>query len=142
MRRLLSEMFYDQGLLSLPGSEADNRLPGPAKEQLSGLRTEFERVKKEFDAIQVLTAHSLMEGQGHDLKIYLQGNPAKPGNVVPRSMPVVFTGGERKPLVTKGSGRAELAAAIASRDNPLTARVIVNRVWRGSFRLRIGAHTQ
>jgi hypothetical protein len=93
----------------------------------------LERVKKEFDAVHVLMAHSLIDGQGRDLAIYLQGNPTKLGNVAPRSMPVVFTGGERKPLPTKGSGRADLAAAIASRDNPLTARVIVNRVWRSHF---------
>lgn len=130
---LLSELFYDQGLLALPGSEADKRLPEPATQQLVQLRTEFDRRKKESDGIQVHMAHSLMDGQGRDLKIYLQGNPTKPGDVAPRSMPVVFTGGERKPLAAKGSGRAELATAITSRDNPLTARVIVNRVWRGHF---------
>ena len=131
--RLLSELFYDQGLLALPGSDADGRLPEPAMQRLAELRVELERVKKDFDAIHVLMAHSLMDGPGRDLAIYLQGNPTKLGDVAPRSMPVVFTGGERKPLPTKGSGRAELAAAIASRDNPLTARVIVNRVWRSHF---------
>jgi Protein of unknown function (DUF1553)/Protein of unknown function (DUF1549)/Planctomycete cytochrome C len=131
--RLLSEFFADQGLLAIPGNEVDKRLAESAAQQLKQLRDEQERLKKAAAAIQVLTAHSLMEGQGRDLKIYLQGNPTKQGDVAPRSMPVVFTGGERKPLATTGSGRAELAAAIASRDNPLTARVIVNRVWRGHF---------
>lgn len=131
--QFLSELFYDQGLLALPGTEADSRLPDVPRQQLAALRMELDRRKKAFDGIQVLTAHSLMETPGRDLKIYLQGNPARQGDVVPRSMPVVFTGGERKPLATKGSGRAELAAAIASRDNPLTARVIVNRIWRGHF---------
>ena len=131
--RLLSELLYDQGLFALPSSEADVRLAEPAKQQLSELRTKLDRVKKDFDAVQVLTAHSLMEGQGRDLPIYLQGNPTKKGEVAPRSMPVVFTEGVRKPLPTKGSGRAELAAAMTSRDNPLTARVIVNRVWRSHF---------
>src|SRR5207249_10664632 len=35
--------------------------------------------------------------------------------------------------ITQGSGRRELAAWIASRENPLTARVIVNRVWQWHF---------
>jgi hypothetical protein len=131
--QLLSEMLYDQGLLALPGSEADKRLPEQATQQLTQLRTEQDRLKKESDAIKIATAHSLMETTGRDLKIYLQGNPAKQGDVAVRSMPAVLTGGERKPLSGKGSGRAELAQAIASRDNPLTARVIVNRVWRGHF---------
>lgn len=130
---LLSEMFYDQGLLALPGNEADKRLPEPAMQTLSQLRGEQDRLKKESDAIRVATAHSLMDTKGRDLKIYLQGNPTKPGDVAPRSVPAVLTGGEKKPFGSKGSGRAELAEAIASRDNPLTARVIVNRVWRGHF---------
>src|SRR5262249_37885989 len=41
-------------------------------------------------------------------------------------------GGEGKPF-TKGSGRLELAEAIASANNPLTARVLVNRVWQHHF---------
>lgn len=130
---LLSEMLYDQGLLALPGNEIDKKLPEPALQQLAALRTEQDRLKKESDGIQVAMAHSLTDGAGRDLKVYLQGNPKKLGDTAPRSMPVVFSGGERRPISSKGSGRAELAQAIVSRDNPLTARVIVNRVWRSHF---------
>jgi hypothetical protein len=130
---LLSEMLYDQGLLALPGSEADQRLTEPAISQLKELRAEQARLKQLADAIKVPMAHSLTETSGRDLKIYLQGNPTKLGDVAPRSLPMVLTGGTRQPISTKGSGRAELAQGIASRDNPLTARVIVNRIWRGHF---------
>src|SRR5206468_2927747 len=37
------------------------------------------------------------------------------------------------PSASKGSGRLELAQAIASKDNPLTARVMVNRIWKHHF---------
>lgn len=131
--QLLSNLLYDQGLLALPGSDADKRLPEAAAKELTQLRAEQDRLKKEFDSIQVAMAHALAETPGRDLKIYLQGNPARQGDVAPRSLPVVLTGGQRKPMGAKGSGRAELAQAIASRDNPLTARVIVNRIWRGHF---------
>jgi hypothetical protein len=40
---------------------------------------------------------------------------------------------ETAPAFTQGSGRLELANAIASKDNPLTARVIVNRIWQHHF---------
>ena len=64
--------------------------------------------------------------------ILLRGNPATPGAAVPRQFLVAVLGDTRKPF-TKGSGRLELADVIASRDNPLTARVIVNRVWMYHF---------
>ena len=51
---------------------------------------------------------------------------------MPRQFPAVLSPDDRKPF-TDGSGRLELARAIASKDNPLTARVIVNRVWQYHF---------
>src|SRR6185369_17430823 len=50
------------------------------------------------------------------------------GPVAERRFLTILSEGEPKPF-SEGSGRAELAAAIASRENPLTARVLVNRVW-------------
>jgi hypothetical protein len=64
--------------------------------------------------------------------VFLRGNPNNPGPRVPRRMPAVVAGPDRKPF-TDGSGRLELARAIASPDNPLTARVFVNRVWAYHF---------
>ncbi|HLW68140.1 MAG TPA: DUF1549 and DUF1553 domain-containing protein [Gemmataceae bacterium] len=67
-----------------------------------------------------------------DPHIFLRGNPSNPGPKVPRQFLACVSGAERKPF-TKGSGRLELAKAIASKDNPLTARVLVNRVWQHHF---------
>src|SRR5207253_6986179 len=64
--------------------------------------------------------------------VYLRGNPNNRGPQVPRQAPEVIAGPNRKPF-TQGSGRLELAKAIASPENPLTARVMVNRVWLGHF---------
>ncbi len=64
--------------------------------------------------------------------VFLRGNPNNRGPHVPRRMPAVVAGPHRKPF-TDGSGRMELAKAIASKDNPLTARVFVNRVWGHHF---------
>jgi hypothetical protein len=67
-----------------------------------------------------------------DVPIHVRGSYTRLGEVVPRRFPVFFAGQEQ-PRIEKGSGRAELARWVASKDNPLTARVIVNRVWQWHF---------
>ncbi len=64
--------------------------------------------------------------------VFLRGNPGNRGENVPRRYLEVIAGEQRKPF-TQGSGRLELSRAIASKANPLTARVMVNRVWMEHF---------
>lgn len=65
-------------------------------------------------------------------RILLRGNPLTPGAAVPRQFLEILSGKNRRPF-TIGSGRLELARAIIAPENPLTARVIVNRVWAHHF---------
>ncbi|MES2570015.1 MAG: PSD1 and planctomycete cytochrome C domain-containing protein [Verrucomicrobiota bacterium] len=65
-------------------------------------------------------------------RLFIRGNPGRQGDEVPRRFLTVLSGGDPKPF-TKGSGRLELARAIANKENPLTARVFVNRVWAHHF---------
>jgi mono/diheme cytochrome c family protein len=60
--------------------------------------------------------------------VFVRGNSGNQGEAVARQFLSVIAGENRQPF-SSGSGRLELARAIASGDNPLTARVIVNRVW-------------
>jgi hypothetical protein len=76
--------------------------------------------------------HTLAEGEPTDMHVYRRGNPDREGELAPRRFPRILAG-ENPPLFRQGSGRLELAQAIASSDNPLTARVLVNRLWQHHF---------
>jgi hypothetical protein len=67
-----------------------------------------------------------------DVPLHIRGSYTRLGPVVPRGMPKFFAG-DNQPKITTGSGRRELAAWVASKQNPLTARVIANRVWAWHF---------
>jgi hypothetical protein len=65
-------------------------------------------------------------------RVFKRGNPGSPGDAVPRQFLEVLCSGAREPF-KNGSGRLEFARAVANPENPLTARVIVNRVWLHHF---------
>ncbi len=67
-----------------------------------------------------------------DLPVFVRGNPANPGPIVPRRFLEVLSPRNAKPY-QQGSGRRELAEAIVRDSAPLAARVIVNRVWGWHF---------
>jgi hypothetical protein len=64
--------------------------------------------------------------------VFLRGNHARRGKAVPRQFLALLAGPDRRPF-TDGSGRLELARAIIAPENPLTRRVVVNRVWMHHF---------
>jgi hypothetical protein len=67
-----------------------------------------------------------------DVPIHIRGSYTRLGPVTPRRLPLFLAGENQRPMVS-GSGRRELAEWVASKDNPLVARVLVNRVWQWHF---------
>jgi hypothetical protein len=65
-------------------------------------------------------------------RVFKRGNPANLGDKVQRQFVSVVAGSAQMPF-SQGSGRLQLAQAIIDPHNPLTARVIVNRVWAHHF---------
>ncbi|MBY0512578.1 MAG: DUF1553 domain-containing protein, partial [Gemmataceae bacterium] len=94
--------------------------------------------KKKIDAFKATSpaapprAMVLNDGPAFQPYVFLRGNPGNRGPNIPRQFVEIAAGPNAKPF-TDGSGRLELAKAIASPENPLTARVMVNRVWTYHF---------
>ncbi|HEV3006622.1 MAG TPA: DUF1553 domain-containing protein, partial [Pirellulales bacterium] len=128
---LLAAVFTGKGPSAVPRDEVEKLLDEAEKGRLAVLRAELEQLKKTAPP-KYPFAHSLTEGKPANMKLQIRGNPEKTGDEVPRRMLAAVSGDDPPPFV-QGSGRLELAHAIASRDNPLTARVIVNRLWQHHF---------
>jgi hypothetical protein len=87
-------------------------------------------IKKDSEAHKKRTGtiHIVRDTKPKDLHVFLRGNTETKGDLVKRRFLKVLAQNEPKSF-TQGSGRLELAEAIADPNNPLTARVIVNRIW-------------
>jgi hypothetical protein len=126
----------DNGPLAINAGEFEKSFLAEAdKPQLLELRAELERRKQA--APPPYPATPVIKGGGKTLQVFVRGNPAVMGDWAARGFLQIVTGEEPvtdpEQAKQKQYGRLELAEAIASRDNPLTARVIVNRVWRAHF---------
>jgi cytochrome c553 len=128
---LLQELLAPTGVFGVAAAQAEPLLPPEEQKALSEMRIVLADLKKSAPPMYP-TIHTIAEAPAADMKVYLRGDPDREGDVAPRRFLRVLAGDEPQPF-TQGSGRLELARAIASKDNPLTARVIVNRVWQHHF---------
>jgi hypothetical protein len=94
------------------------------QEELKGL-TETAPPKYPF-------AHTLHDSGSGDMHVALRGNLRKPGELAPRRFLRIVAGDSRAHFA-EGSGRKQLAEAVVDPGNPLTSRVIVNRIWLNHF---------
>ena len=122
-------------LICGPGASLDDRVAGDIKDRLDGeRRAKHDELQKSVqnwasDPSAPPMARVLDDpDQPAPARVFRRGKPEEPGEEVPRRFLPLLGGSDAKPFVD-GSGRYELARAIARKDNPLTARVWVNRVW-------------
>lgn len=114
-----------------------NRYMGEASTRsVEEIEAELSKVKLRLSELlnppNVERAYAVSEGEGADARLHRKGDLKNLGEVVPRGF-LQILGGARLPANYKGSGRRELANWIADANNPLTARVIVNRIWLHHF---------
>lgn len=102
---------------------------GKADEAIKGLKAKKDELA---GASLYEVAYGVSEGKPMTARIQKRGEPLRPGDEVPRRF-LEILGGDPLPASTTGSGRLELAEWITRPSNPLTARVMVNRIWQQHF---------
>ena len=105
---------------------------GDAREKLKALQQTMDTLKRTFPPAPEYAMALQDAAKPVEPKVFIRGNPNNPGDTVPRRFLEVLSGPVRRSF-TQGSGRLELAQDIADRQNPLTARVMVNRIWMYHF---------
>ena len=135
--RVLKQVWLDgrAPLFAREGEAEKHFLTDGEREQLTQYRAQLEAIKKTAPA-KYDVAH-VISGGGRTMQVYVRGNPSNRGTWAAKGFLQIFSEGER-PTEQKAAQelkytRLDLADAIASADNPLTARVIVNRVWQWHF---------
>lgn len=98
---------------------------------LRELVTEYRQLEESLE-LPVVAPGVGDSGEGYDQAVFVRGESHRPGEVVPRRF-LEMLDRECRPYEGAGSGRLELARQLASAQNPLTARVMVNRVWHHLF---------
>src|SRR5262245_61270644 len=118
------------GVLLFRGWGLETRAGAAVREQMNGIRTDIEALQKKLQPAYPFL-HGVTDAEKPiDLPVSVRGNPYNLGPEVPRHFLSVLSPSEPKPF-SKGSGRLELAEEIMRQ--PISTRVIVNRIWRGHF---------
>lgn len=128
---LLKDVFGDGGLFRLPDDQFQDTLTEVEVTELAQLQTQLDEARKAAPAMYP-SAHAIRDNNPQNMKVFVRGNPARQGEIAPRQFLRILSNDQRTPY-DQGSGRRQLADDIASNSNPLTARVMVNRVWQQHF---------
>jgi hypothetical protein len=132
-REALRQVLYADGTpINLPKDEVRTIHARRLREGSAPMRNKIEALSWTHPGVPRRAMAMTDKSSPRDSHVFIRGNPGNRGPEVPRRFLEVLS--ESNPLpFTNGSGRLELARAITSRDNPLTARVYVNRVWLQHF---------
>ncbi len=111
-------------------AKPEEKYPKTTRDELGKLRAALKQL--EDNPPPLVSAMGVTDGNATELPVFVRGDHNTPASFKqPRRFPQVLSDG--KPLGNENSGRLALAQWIADKKNPLTARVMVNRVWRWHF---------
>ncbi|WP_390173916.1 PSD1 and planctomycete cytochrome C domain-containing protein [Rhodopirellula islandica] len=113
-----------------PG-EVEKRFPAETQAELKTLREELAAWKEATPELP--TAMGVTDGEIVDTAVHLRGSHLTLGDVVSRRVPEVLALDDQPAIPDEQSGRLQFAQWLTNGRHPLTARVMVNRMWRGHF---------
>ena len=126
---LWEDFFGEKGVFHYGDSGIDRFLTGVWKARLDGLRARQAELKKQLPARYAYLQTIVDKKKLDEARVWLRGNKDSPGEPAPPHFLSILSNGPPARF-THGNGRLDLAEAIVDPKNPLTARVIVNRVWQ------------
>jgi hypothetical protein len=132
LEALRQVLYAPQAPANIPPDQIERYFTRPDRDHLTALRKKVEEWQLTAPGAPPRAMVLRDKATPETPHVFLRGNPNNQGPEVPRQFLQVVAGEARQPF-RDGSGRLELARAIASKDNPLTARVIVNRIWQHHF---------
>ena len=132
-RELLRQIVYGAGSPPMtPAADAQKQLfERDQRDKMTELKRKIDELVVESRGAPPRAMVMVDTDKPNEPVIFERGNPGRRGPHVPRRFLRVLSAADEK--FQKGSGRLELAESIASADNPLTARVIANRLWMHHF---------
>ena len=130
--KLREVVYSDTSPAKLSDGDVLRVMEVKGREGIRSRRRKFDELEGEHPGAPNRAMVLLDNTQPHNPRIFLRGNPSSKGDAVPRRFLAVLSGKERRPF-ERGSGRLEMARSIADPQNPLTTRVMVNRVWQRLF---------
>ena len=125
-------LYTEKSTVNLPSSEVRIIHARRLREGAAPLRNKIAALSWTHPGVPLRAMAMVDRATPNNSSVFIRGNPNNRGAQVPRRFLEVLSPDVSKKF-TNGSGRLELARAIASGDNPLTARVYVNRVWQQHF---------
>jgi hypothetical protein len=123
---------FKGGVYYFGDKEIGRFLSTEARQYYEGLKADLAALKKSLPERYPFLHAVRDSSKPADVRVAIRGEVSNPGEVAPRRNLRILCNGEPD-RYTKGSGRLQWAESIASAGNPLTARVIVNRIWKQHF---------
>jgi hypothetical protein len=129
-KKLASEPFDPAQPVLAEFPKPQRRTSTEAAEELNATKKRQEELVQRQERLP--KAFAVSEGKSGNARLQKKGDPRTLGEGVPRGFLTVL-GGQVVPEEEKGSGRAQLAEWLTQPENPLTPRVMVNRIWQNHF---------